>query len=92
MALEPFDLICPEIARAELRVCQVPASGAATRSSVTLKNAFEPRMNTDGYGCQRLAQNHTLTRRVDRCLSSPFVVIRVHSVVYNFFVHLNHRI
>ena len=34
MALEPFDVICPEIARAEMRVCETPGAahlGLATK-------------------------------------------------------------
>jgi len=45
---------------------------------MTLKNAIQPRMNTDGHGYQALAQSCQFTREVSEKRGSKSVFIRVH--------------
>jgi hypothetical protein len=52
MPLEPFDQICPEIARAEMRVCTVPTSGLGVPAGEYFLREFY--CNESGCDCRRV--------------------------------------
>ena len=47
-------------------------------NAFNLENAVQPRMDTDGHGCQALAKNQRLTQQVNETLGPKSVFIRVH--------------